>query len=145
MPPAPRCKTPKVRCYQNPESVTIRLDHCLSPVPNKFNVGVTNRGSNHCMKKYNTLCYAANVCFVNSRYLHTQMGQPEKNYLLHCKIVDISATNFKLKLLKSKWPKEKTGLKGIILLRLSWLVKQNHKKLKLKIDEIWKLTWIWFF
>lgn len=74
------------------------------------------------MKKNNTLCYAANDCFFNSRYLHTHMNQPEKTI---DKIVDISATNFKLKLIKSKLPKEKIDVEGVILLRLSWLVKQK--------------------
>lgn len=38
----------------------------------------------------------------------------------------MSATNFKLKLIKSKLPKEKTDLEGVFfLLRLSWLVKQK--------------------
>lgn len=50
------------------------------------------------------------------------MNQPEKTI---DKIVDISATNFKLKLIKSKLPKEKIDVEGVILLRLSWLVKQK--------------------
>lgn len=64
-------------------------------------------------------------------------GPARKNYLLNCRIVDISATNLKLKLIKSKWPKEKIDIECVILLRLSWLVKQNRKNRDLETKMNW--------